>query len=198
MEKFIRHKWVNVAYILLRIIIQICRCNLEVYIFATTYQKALILGPLGVSLEFSRRQYLCNHLSESIHTWTKGTHLESKWDNLDPTLPIPLLLPYPTLPYPTLPYPTLPYLYHVPYFLLYPTPHRPAHTTYPTSPIPLPYQPTLPITYPTHNLPYPEFTQMHMTKPVGVELRCHVTALIKSTVVIKKFKNIENMFIVMV
>ena len=35
-------------------------------------------------LEFSRSLYLCNHLSESIHSWTKGT------------LPYPL---YPTLPH---------------------------------------------------------------------------------------------------
>ena len=47
--------------------------------------------------------YLCTHLSESIHSWTKGTQTH-------PTLPYPTL-PYPTLSYPTLPFPTpsLPY-----------------------------------------------------------------------------------------
>ena len=146
---------------------------LEVYIFATTFRKAFIVGPKvpypntphptpnlpypthtpfqptlpypylpyptpalplqyptltysrtssksSISvLEFSRILYLCNHLSESIHSWTEGIL------PLHTTPP-----PYSTLPHPTLPYPTLPH-----------------HT------IPLP-QPTLPtLTYPT--LPYP-------------------------------------------
>ena len=58
-------------------------------------------------VEFSRSLYLCTHLSESIHSWTKGTQTH-------PTLPYPptpthTLLPYLTLPYPILPHPTLPY-----------------------------------------------------------------------------------------
>ena len=61
--------------------------------------------------EFSRHLYLCNHLSESIHSWTKGT--------LPNPYPTQTLLPYPPLPYPTRP--------------SYPT-HPP---TYPTQPYPL-------------------------------------------------------------
>ena len=56
-------------------------------------------------LKFSRSLYLCNHLSESIHSWTKGTL--SKHTHPIPPQPTPPL-PYPT---PTPPHPTLPYLY---------------------------------------------------------------------------------------
>ena len=151
-------------------VVFLCWSFLEVYIFATTYQKAFIPGPkVPIS-------------SPSRTIWTQ---------------------PYPTLPHPQppipIPYPyTLPLPLPLPLPLLYPpTPPTPR----PASPNPTTTTPTLPITYPT--LPYPEFTQMHMTRPVAVELRCHVTALIKSTVVFKrmafkKFKNIENMFIFMI
>ena len=76
-------------------------------------------------LEFSRSLYLCNHLSESIHSWTKGT------------------LPHPTLP--LLPYPTPPNPTHLP--LLYPNPYPPTLPTLPYPTLPHPYPPTLP--YPT-------------------------------------------------
>ena len=121
-------------------VVFLCLSFLEVYIFATTYQKAFILGPkvprrvsfhsmpsdswvhVGgwgqrsnsstsskssiAVLEFSRSLYLCNHLSESIHTWTKGTP--------NPTLPYPTPPHRPTPPHP---YPTLPNPPHS-----YPTP----------------------------------------------------------------------------
>ena len=100
-------------------------------------------------LEFSRSLYLCNHCSESIHIWTKGTlpkhnppHTTLPYPNpyptpTTPTLTLPLPYPYLTLPYPTLPYPTLPYP-----TLPYPT------LPYPTLTIPHPPHPTQPYPYP--------------------------------------------------
>ena len=113
-------------------------------------------------LEFSRSLYLCNHLSESIHSWTKGT------------LPKPVL-PYPTPPTPPLPHPclTLP-----PPIAFNPTP-------YPTLPYPTPphpYQFTLPPPLPYPTQPYPTLpsknSNTYITKPAAVELCCHATALI--------------------
>ena len=73
---------------------------------------------------------------------------QAKWDNSDPTLPHPTLLPYPILPYPTLPYPTLPYpIIPFPYPTPYPTPYL-------TLPYPTPYY-TLPPTIPYSTLPFP-------------------------------------------
>ena len=69
-------------------------------------------------LEFSKGLYLCNHLSESIHSWTKGTLPLPHPTPSHPTPTLPLPHPYPTLPqpipsptltYPNLPCPTLPY-----------------------------------------------------------------------------------------
>ena len=115
-------------------------------------------------LEFSRSLYLCNHLSESIHSWIKGTLP-------NPTLPTPShpspTLPYPTLPHPalphptptppTLPYPTLPLLTHTPPTgLPYPTPHHPN----PPQPCPTPTPP-----YPTLPLPYPDPTHTLLPSP---------------------------------
>ena len=96
-------------------------------------------------LEFSKSLYLCNHLSESIHSWTKGT------------LPYPTL-PYPTLPYPTPPHPTPPHPYSYP-ALFYPS------LPYPTLPYPtLPYPtPPLPHPYPYPALPF--FTLPYPTLP---------------------------------
>ena len=48
--------------------------------------------------------YLCNHLSISIHSWTKGT-LPYPTPPY-PTLPYPPTTPHPTPPLPTYPYPT--------------------------------------------------------------------------------------------
>ena len=110
-------------------------------------------------LEFSRSLYLCNHLSESIHSWTKGIlHYPTPPHTLlsltppRPTLALPLpltLLPYPTLNYPYPSYHTLPY----------PTPPQPTsphpNLALPHTP-PNPPYPTLPMLYPTHTLlPYP-------------------------------------------
>ena len=82
-------------------------------------------------LEFYRSLYICNHLSESIHSWTKDT------------------LPYRTLSYRTLPYRT------VPYPAAYATLHYPTHTLpFPTLPYPTPYS-TLPLLYPTLPFEYP-------------------------------------------
>ena len=137
-------------------VVFLCWSLLELYIFATIYQKAIILEPYVPSmvhaggkggggsrsksrtsskssisvLEFSRSLYLCNHLSERYQRY--------------PTLPLlnlpylypPLPHPYPTLPCPSLPQP-------------YPT------LTYPTLPFPtLPF-PSLPFPFPTHSYPYP-------------------------------------------
>ena len=142
-------------------------------------------------LEFPRSLYLCNHLSESIHSWTKGTlpkphpcptpphpyptptppyrtlpytylPFSSLPHPYPPTLPLPYLSPDHTLPYSTHTLLPLPYLY--PNHTLLPLPHP-----YPTLP-----NPALPLPYPT----LLEFNQMHITKPVAVELRCHATALI--------------------
>ena len=153
-----------------------CWSFLEVYIFATTYRKAFIVGP------------------------------KVPYPNPTPTPPHPTpTLPYPTPPYCTLPYsylpfPTLPHPYPT---LLHPYPPAlPLPYLYPDHTLPLPY-PTPPISsypyptstptipsypYPTPTLPNPalplpyptllEFNQMHITKPVAVELRCHATALI--------------------
>ena len=124
-------------------------------------------------LEFSRILYLCNHLSESIHSWTKGT------------------LHYPTPPRPTPTPPTQPYINLPVSLLLYPTPPHPTPTPtlphptlpYPTPPLPsypTPTLPTPPLHNPTPTLPSKKiFKHMHITKPVAVELRCHATALIK-------------------
>ena len=81
-------------------------------------------------LEFYRSLYNCNHLLESIHSWTKDT-LPNRTLSY-PTLPGPL--PFPTLPFYTLPYPSL-------------TPTLPypcSALPYPTLPLPLPY-PACPI-----------------------------------------------------
>ena len=118
------------------------------FIFATTYQKAFILGlkvpynlypTLPYTLPYPTRPYptpTLYHLSESIYTWTKGT----LYPTLPYPMPLPYTLPYPTLPYPypTLPYPTLPYP-----TLPYPIP---CPTRYPTLPYPtLPYPTLCPI-----------------------------------------------------
>ena len=92
-------------------------------------------------LEISRSLYLCNHLLESIHSWTKGTLSSALPSPPHPTTPS---LPYPTLPYPTLTYPILNLFYPT---LPYPTPHHPTppHPTPPhlTSPHPTPPEPKL-------------------------------------------------------
>ena len=104
-------------------------------------------------LEFSRSLYLCNHLPESIHSWTKGT------------LPYPTLLAYPThmptLPFtspsPTLHYPALPLPYPYPtYPTLTPTP---PHPTLPCLTLPHPYPHLTP--YPTLPLPLPYHLRIH-------------------------------------
>ena len=95
--------------------------------------------------------YLCNHLSESIRSWTKGT------------LPHPYTtLHYPTLPYPNQAYPTLPY--PIPTLLPFPT------TPLPSLPYPNPYQPTLPLPS-NHTLPLP-----HPTLPLPYPLRIQTHA----------------------
>ena len=100
-------------------------------------------------LEFSRSLYLCNHLSESIHSWTKGTLPQPTPAHPYPT-PSP---PYPTLPnsytpYPALPHPPCPTTTHtlLPSFTLF----------YPTNPTPtlLPH-PITPLPYSTQPYPYP-------------------------------------------
>ena len=117
-------------------------------------------------LEFSRCLYLWNHLSESIHSWTKDT-LPHPPSPLLPTLPYSTL-PYPSLPLLTLPFPTYPTLFYpTPPTLSYPTLTYPSYPTpthptlpypYPTPPIPsyppLPYPPTL-LPYSTPTLPLP-------------------------------------------
>ena len=132
--------------------------------------------------------YLCNHLSEIIHTWTIGTQkgpcrgwkrslsrtsFKSSISVLEFSRSLYLCnhlsesihswtkgtLPNPTLPYHTQPYPTLPY-HTLPYHTL-PYPTLPLHTypTYPTLPIPLLPYPALP--YPT--LPIPPLTYHTLT-----------------------------------
>ena len=138
-------------------------------------------------LEFSRSPYLCNHLSENIHSWIKVSfptppnQIKPYHTTPHPTHPPHPTLPYPTLPYPTLPYPTLPYP-----ILSYPT------LPYPTQPYPYPTLTLPPYSYPYtdptllqpiqllphHTTPYPKFEHMHITKTVAVELCCHATALI--------------------
>ena len=114
----------------------LCWSFLEVYIFATTYRKAFIVGP------------------------------KVPYPTLpNPTLPLPYPYPYPTLPYLTLPLLTLPFQ-KVPYPtppLPHPTHPTPPHPT-PTRPtllLPLPY--TLP--YPLPLLPTPSLTYPTLTYP---------------------------------
>ena len=105
-----------------------------------------------------------------IHNKCRQTILSPKWDNSDPTLPLPL--PYPTLPYPTLPYPTLalpclalPLPYPTLPTLPYPTLPYPT-LPYPTLPYPNPnLPPTLPLPYPTPTLALhvPCYTQPYPT-----------------------------------
>ena len=104
-------------------VVFLCWSFLQVYIFATTYQKAFIVGPKG---------YPTYPTLPFLHP------------NL-PYLILPLPLPYPTLPptYPTLPlplpYPTLPYPYHLlplPYHYYFSYPY--SYFT-PSTPLPLPY-----------------------------------------------------------
>ena len=110
-------------------------------------------------LEFSRSLYLCNHLSESIHSSTKGTLPNSTL--LYPTPPDPTH-PNPPLSYPKLPYPTPPHTTHPTPILTPPTlPYTYPYPSYPTLPRPTPPHPTLPYPYPTQ--PHP--TQPHPTQP---------------------------------
>ena len=120
-------------------------------------------------LEFSRSLYLCNHLSESIHSWTKGTLPKHTPPNPTPTLsysypnPTPHYTTYPTLPLLTLPYPTatppdLPNPY------LYPNPYRPT----------LPYPILIYTTLPYLTLPY--FTLPRPTLPFSTPLRIQTHA----------------------
>ena len=99
-------------------------------------------------LGFSTSLYLCNHLSESIHSWTKGVPYHTiPYPTLPPTLAPTLPLPYPILynpilsyPYrtPPLPYPNPPHpIPSLPLSLPYPT--LPSPTPAPTLPLPLPY-----------------------------------------------------------
>ena len=136
--------------------------------------------------------YLCTHLSESIHSWTKGTQTHPT-----PTLPsypnpYPPTLPYPTLPYPTPPYPSLPHPYptlehfqkavflwwsFLEVYIFAPT-YRKAFIVGPKVPKPTPPYPTLlpqpipsylTLPYPTPpypSLPHPYPTLEHFQKAV--------------------------------
>ena len=96
-----------------------------------------------------------------ITSMDKLYYLEPKWDNSDPTLP----LPYPVLPfYPTniLPYPipTLPISYPIPNLTL---PNPSPYYTLPYLTIPYPSLPHSKLSNPTLPLPYPSPTLPHHT-----------------------------------
>ena len=112
-------------------------------------------------LEFSRCLNLCNHISESIHSWTKGTY---------PTLNLPHPTP-PTHPFSTpttLPYPTA--TFPCPFYPTHPTLRLPLSYPYPTHTL-LPY-PTLPHPYPpTHTLPT---TILPLPYPLRIQTHAHI------------------------
>ena len=108
-------------------VVLLCWNFLEVYIFATTYQKAFIVGPKVIyptpphpTPTLPSCPALPYPTQSPSYTYPYPTPSPSQpyppynlplpflpYTTLYPILPIPTL-PVPTLPYPTLPYPTCP------------------------------------------------------------------------------------------